>query len=133
MPVEIPAIISTVVSVTHCFATRGSAIAASCISFPALVIGVPVFLLHYSIVWALTDGVDVVAHKGCVLAVLAYRRAASLLRCYGDVVGGHTETSDALSETTSTRTAVRITIDHRRKPKGWQTNQPTGNDSGGGC
>jgi hypothetical protein len=30
---------------------------------PPLIFGVAKYLLHYSIVWALTDGVDVVAHN----------------------------------------------------------------------
>jgi hypothetical protein len=35
-----------------------------CTLVSALVIGMPEYLVHYSIVWATTGGVDVVAHNG---------------------------------------------------------------------
>jgi hypothetical protein len=37
--------------------------------FPALVIAVSVCLLHYSIVWAATERVDVVADNGAPLSL----------------------------------------------------------------
>jgi hypothetical protein len=72
---------------------------------------VPVCFLHYSIVWAVIEGVDVVAHNGAALSVSLRTGCMRPLMCCGGAVGGNTAKWDALSEKTSTPASARITID----------------------
>jgi hypothetical protein len=79
--------------------------------FPAWANAVPVCFLHYSIVWAVMVGVDVVAHNAARLSVFLRTGCVRCSWCCGDVVDGNTARCDALSEQTSTAGSVRITID----------------------
>jgi hypothetical protein len=72
---------------------------------------VPVCFLHYSIVWAVIEGVDVVAHNMAALSVSLRTRSMRLRICCDGVVGGNTAKWSVLSEKTSTAASARITID----------------------
>ena len=84
-----------------------------CILLPALVNGVAVCFLHYSIVSVVVEGVDVVADNATRLSVsLRTGLCAPLVLMWG-VVGGNTTRWDVLSEKTSTPASAGITIDRR--------------------
>ncbi len=75
-------------------------------------IGVPVCFLHYSIVWVVVEGVDVVADNAARLLVSL--RTGGVRAAHGGcggVVDGNTARWDVLSEKTSTLATARITID----------------------
>jgi hypothetical protein len=57
--------------------------------FLALENAVPVCFLHYSIVWAVIDGVDVVAHNKARLSVFLGTGCMRRSWCCGRVVGGN--------------------------------------------
>jgi hypothetical protein len=78
--------------------------------FLALVNAVPVCFLHYSIVWAVIDGVDVLAHNEARLSVFLRTGCVRRSWCCGSVVEGNTAKPHMLSERTATPTSVRITI-----------------------
>src|SRR5277367_973633 len=83
-----------------------------CILLPALVNAASVWFLHYSIVWAVIEGVDVVADNAARLLVsFAYGAGCAARGGCGGVVGGDTASWDVLSGNTSTPASVRITID----------------------
>jgi hypothetical protein len=78
---------------------------------------VPVGLLHYSIVWAVIEGVDVVADNAARLPVFLRTGLRAVRGGCGGVVGGNTATRVVLSEKTSTPTSADITIGSSAKPK----------------
>jgi len=66
----------------------------------------------YSIVWAVIEGVDVVADNAAhMLGVLAYRAVCAARGGCGGVVAADTARRDVLSEKTATPASARITID----------------------
>jgi hypothetical protein len=79
--------------------------------FPALVNAVPVRLLHYSIVWAVIEGVDVVTHNVARLSMSLRTGGMRPLGLGGDVVDGNTAMWVVLSKKTSTRVPAGMTID----------------------
>ena len=90
----------------HACLSHATAVIATkvCILLPALVNGVAVCFLHYSIVWVVVEGVDVVADN-------AAGQLLSLPTGHGGVVGGNTARWDVLCQTTSTPASAGITID----------------------
>ena len=77
----------------------------------ALVNAVPVRLLHYSIVWAVIEGVDVVTHNVARLSMSLRTGGMRPLGLGGDVVDGNTAMWVVLSKKTSTRVPAGMTID----------------------